>query len=673
MLLINPHTSFFFREEAQMVSEEGLNAYGALTWGQFFIYQGFNDKAGWMHTSSSVDNIDEYLETVTKQPDGSYTYRVGTEEKPLIAKKIVVPYKSANGLAQKEFTTYRTHRGPIVKQSPNGTKWVSMRLMEEPLKALAQSYLRTKARNLAEYKKVMEAHTNSSNNTLYADADGNIAYLHSNFIPKRDAKFDFTKPVDGSNPATEWNGVLTFDETPNVVNPKNGWVYNTNNYPFSAAGPGNSPSQKAFPPYVDAGSENPRGVHAIKVLSGKKGLTLDTLITEVAYDSYQPEFEIQIPLLLKAHAAAASSNPLKAKTADAIAVLKDWDYRWSAASVPQSVATFYGEDLWQRVAADARKANVSVYEYMKSRATPQQRLESLAAAIDKLAADFGKWQTPWGDINRFQRNDGAIVQKFDDSKASTPVHFASARWGSLASFGARAYPGHQEVVRHQRQQLCGGGRIWRSGEGQGRDRGRPEQRARLEALRRPGGSVCDRQPSRCLLLSRTVEGPHRARIQAGAVRQANRPTGQQADRKKDREMTTAKGTFDVKITPQASDLAPEGPNLGRMSLDKQFHGDLNGAAKGEMITAAGLAVKESAAYSAVERVVGNAARQEGQLRPAAHRHHESRHTAASTSPSCPTRPPASSSGSPARWTSSSKASCTRTCSSTSCRRADSIH
>ena len=182
-------------------------------------------------------------------------------------------------------------------------------------------------------------------------------------------------------------------------------------------------------------------MHAIKVLTGKKGLTVDTLITDVAYDSYQPEFEIQIPLLLKAHAAAPASNPLKAKTADAIAVLKDWDYRWSAASVPQSVAIFYGDDLWTRVQADARKASVPVYEYMKSRATAQQRLESLAAAMDKLAADFGKWQTPWGDINRFQRNDGAIVQKFDDSKPSTPVHFPSARWGSLASFGARAYPG----------------------------------------------------------------------------------------------------------------------------------------------------------------------------------------------------------------------------------------
>src|SRR5688572_17253530 len=245
-LLINPHTSFFFREEAQMVSEEGLNAYGALTWGQFFIYQGFNDKAGWMHTSSSVDNIDEYLETVTKAADGSYTYRVGKEDRPLVAKKIVVPYKTPSGMQQKEFTTYRTHRGPLVRQADG--KWISVRLMEEPMKALIQSFSRTKARTLAEYKQVMEAHTNSSNNTLYADADGNIAYLHSNFIPKRDSKFDWTKPVDGSNPATEWNGVLSFDESPNVVNPPNGWVYNTNNFPFSAAGPGRSRSSRTTRP-----------------------------------------------------------------------------------------------------------------------------------------------------------------------------------------------------------------------------------------------------------------------------------------------------------------------------------------------------------------------------------------------------------------------------------------
>jgi len=436
-LLINPHTSFFFREEAQMVSEEGLNAYGALTWGQFFIYQGFNDKAGWMHTTSSVDNIDEYLETVTKTADGRYTYRVGTEERPLTETKITVPYKSGTGVANKEFTVYKTHRGPIVR-SVDG-KWVSVRMMQEPLKALNQSYSRTKARSLDEYKKVMAIHTNSSNNTLYADADGNIAYFHSNFVPKRDPRFDWTKPVDGTNPATEWNGLHSFDESPNSVNPPNGWVYNTNNYPYSAAG-ANSPKQKDFPAYMDSGTENPRGVHAIRVLDGKQGFTIDSHIA-AAYDSYMPEFEIQVPLLLKAHAAAAASNPLKAKVADQIAVLKDWDYRWSVTSVPTSVAIFYGEDLWQRVSPAARKAGINTYEYMKSKATAQERLESLAAAADKLQADFGKWQTPWGDINRFQRNDANIVQKFDDAKPSTPVMFASARWGSLASFGARAYPG----------------------------------------------------------------------------------------------------------------------------------------------------------------------------------------------------------------------------------------
>jgi acyl-homoserine-lactone acylase len=440
-LLINPHTSFFFREEAQMVSEEGLNVYGALTWGQFFVYQGFNDKAGWMHTSSSVDNIDEYLEAVTKKADGTYSYRVGAEERPLTVTKITVPYKSGSGLAQKEFTVYKTHRGPIVREADG--KWVSIRLMQEPMTALTQSYSRTKARTLAEYKMVMDLHTNSSNNTLYADADGNIAYFHSNFIPKRDPKFDWTKPVDGTNPATEWNGVLSFDETPNAVNPPNGWVFNTNNFPFSAAG-ANSPKQRDYPAYVDSGSENPRGIHAIRVLDGKKGFTLDGLIA-AAYDSYLPEFEILIPRLLKAYDQTPAGNPLKTKLADQIKALRDWDYRWSATSVPTALAVYWGDDLWQRVTPEARKASVSNYAFIEKKATPQQTLESLAAASDKLAADFGKWNTPWGDINRFQRTTSDIVQKFDDAKPSTPVSFTSARWGSLASFGARTYPGTKKM------------------------------------------------------------------------------------------------------------------------------------------------------------------------------------------------------------------------------------
>ena len=333
LLLINPHTSFFFRSELQMTSDEGLNAYGASTWGQFFIYQGFNERVGWMHTSSGVDNIDEYLETIVQKPDGYY-YKYGSEERKVVAKRIVVPYKTANGTAQKEFTVYRTHHGPIVREADG--KWIAVRLMEEPMKALNQSYSRTKAKNYKEYKQVMDLHTNSSNNTIYADADGTIAYFHSNFIPRRDPKFDWTKPVDGSNPATEWNGVLSIDETPGLMNPASGWLYNTNNWPWSAAGT-SSPKKADFPVYVERNTENPRGIHAIKVLDGRKDFTLDSLVA-TAYDSYLTEFDIVLPPLFKAYDQTPATNPLKKKVSEQIAMLRGWDRRWAVSSEPTAVA-----------------------------------------------------------------------------------------------------------------------------------------------------------------------------------------------------------------------------------------------------------------------------------------------------------------------------------------------
>ena len=441
LLLINPHTSFYFRSEAQMTSAEGLNAYGALTWGQFFIYQGFNERAGWMHTSSGVDNIDEYLETVTKKGDG-FTYRYGSEDRPIAVKKITVPYKTATGMAQRDFTVYRTHHGPVVREADG--KWVSVRLMEEPLKALQQSYLRTKAKNYKAFKETLDLHTNSSNNTIYADADGSIAYFHANFIPKRDPKFDWSKPVDGSNPATEWHGVMSVDETPGLLNPATGWLYNTNNWPWSAAGP-NSPNKANYPAYVDRGiEESPRGFHALRVLDKKKDFTLTSLIA-AAYDSYLPAFEVLLPRLLKACDAAPASNPLKAKLTDQIAALRGWDYRWSVSSVPTSLAVYWGEELGRRVGDQARKTGVTADHYMMNSATADQQLQALAAASDALAADFGKWNTPWGDINRFQRLTGDIVQPFRDAGPSIPVGFTSARWGSLASFGARSYKGTKKM------------------------------------------------------------------------------------------------------------------------------------------------------------------------------------------------------------------------------------
>ena len=442
LLWINPHTSFYFRSELQMVSEDGLNAYGAVTWGQFFIYQGFNATAGWMHTSSGVDNIDEFLETVTwrRGSEGSYpVFLAGRQEVAVQQRPQYITVKTGAGPVIKTINVYYTAHGPVVRKEAD--RWVSVSLMANPIKALTQSYTRTKARDLAAFRKIMDLHTNSSNNTVFADASGNIAYFHSNYIPRRDTTFDWLRPVDGSNPATAYRGVLSFDQTPNVVNPPSGWVYNSNNWPWSAAGEGSSPKRVDFPRYVETGTEEtPRGYHALRVLTGKSDWSM-TSLTAAAFDSYLPAFERMLPPLLAAYDQLPATDTLKSKLAEPIAALRAWDYRWGAESVPTSVAVYWGEQIGRRVLPTARAAGVSVITYVgDSRASAADLLSALSAAVDKLTSDFGSWKTPWGDINRFQRINDDIASHFDDAGPSIPVPFTSSIWGSLAAFGARPYP-----------------------------------------------------------------------------------------------------------------------------------------------------------------------------------------------------------------------------------------
>lgn len=388
-----------------------------------------------MHTSSGVDAVDEYLETVTKNGD-RYSYKFGSEDRPIEVSAIVVPYKTDKGIAEAKFSVYRTTHGPVVRES-NG-KWVSIKLMQTPIKQLEQSFLRTKANDYKSYLKTMELYANSSNNTIFADADGDIAYFHGNFIPKRDTHFDFTKPVDGSNPATDWQGTLTVNEAPHLLNPASGWLYNSNDAPWMASGP-SSPKKQDYPAYVEQGTESARGLHAVRVLESKKDFTVDSLIG-AAYDSYLTWFARPMPALIQAWDKAPDSDPLKAKLAEQIAVLRKWDLRWGVDSVPTSLAVFWGHEIERRARAGALEDETPLYNYVATKVDPHVLLESLAAASDRLTADFGTWKTPWGNINRFQRIDDAIYPHFDDTQASTPVAFTSAIWGSLASFGARPYP-----------------------------------------------------------------------------------------------------------------------------------------------------------------------------------------------------------------------------------------
>lgn len=432
MLLINPHTSFFFRGEIHVVSEEGLNAYGAVTWGQFFVYQGFNEDTGWMHTSTRLDFMDDFVEDVFEQ-DGVLSYRYGEEIRPVEVSQVTLKYRDGDGVSERTFPTYHTHHGPITGAIDGN--WVATSLNWDPVNALKQSFIRTKLENHDQFREMMDIRTNSSNNTVYADSSGNIAYYHGNFVPRRDPAFDYSQPVDGSNPATDWQGLHTVDEIVTLLNPANGWIQNTNATPFTAALE-YSPRRDDYPVYMAPDPENFRGIHAVQVLTGVNDLTLDGLI-ELAYDPYLPGFEVLLGGLIEAYDADPAAHP---ELAEPIEALRAWDRNIALESVALTLSHFYGMHAHQNANLPAEMAAASDMEktnYFGSGLPAVDRLRLFSETVAKVEADFGDWKTPWGEVNRYQRLDGAIDQKFDDTAPSIPVEMASARWGALAAYGNR--------------------------------------------------------------------------------------------------------------------------------------------------------------------------------------------------------------------------------------------
>lgn len=435
LLLINPHTSFFFRAELGMESGEGLHVYGASTWGQFFIYQGFNDRVGWMHTSSGVDSVDEFAETIVRR-GGRTFYRYGLEFRPVRIRPIVIRVRQPDGsLKPRTFTTYATHHGPIIRAE--GSRWIALALMNRPVPALQQSWLRTKARNFSTFMEVAALQANSSNDTVYADADGRIAYLHPQFVPVRDDRFDYRDPVDGSDPATDWRGLTPLSALPEVRNPRTNWLYNANDAPWRAAGP-DSPRRAAFPRYMDTAGANPRGDHAVRLLGEARALTPDGL-RRIAYSPWLPFFDELIPEMAELGWRRDQVTDTLPRENDALRLLAGWDRRWSADSEATTLAVFWGEELWE-LAGRRPPRHGNMWVAMRA-LTLGEKFDALIRALDRLEREWGSWRVRWGEVNRFQRNDGAIVQTFSDDRPSNPVPFPSARWGTLASFASRSYPG----------------------------------------------------------------------------------------------------------------------------------------------------------------------------------------------------------------------------------------
>lgn len=438
ILYINPHVTFYFRTEVQMVSDEGLNAYGAVTWGNFFIYQGFNAHCGWMHTSSYADVADVYEETISKKGNAFY-YQYNGQQLPVTVKHFSIRYKKGATTQSIPVTGYYTHHGPVMGNR-NG-KWLSLREHNRSLEALEQSWLRTKATTFAEFKKVMDMRVNNSNNTVYADDQKNIAYWHGNFMPIRDPKFDWSLPVDGTTKATEWKGLHAVDEMIHIYNPASGFIQNCNSTPFTAAG-SSSPDKKNFPAYMSLDGQNARALNAAKLLSDASAITLDKII-RIGYSHYLGAFDILLPPLFKAYDSLAPNDSIKIRLSAAVELLRQWDRNSSATSIATTIAIEWATRLAAQLPAlkgqGAASHVTDSYERMVTGIYSKEKLVLLSQTLADLQKRFGSWQMKWGDVNRYQRNETSTNTAFDDHKESWPVGLASAAWGSLPSFNGRRF------------------------------------------------------------------------------------------------------------------------------------------------------------------------------------------------------------------------------------------
>jgi len=464
MLYINPHVPFYFRSEMHMVSEEGLNVYGAVTWGQMFIYQGFNEKCGWMHTSSYADVADVYLEKISKK-GADFTYEFEKEQLPVSTRNIEIKYYDGGILKTKLITTYKTHHGPVMGSKEG--KWLSLHENNRSLNALLECWTRTKAKNLKDYTTALKLLANNSNNTVYADADGNIAYWHGNFMPKRNnPNYDYTRPVDGSIKATDWNGIHGLDEIVQSINPLNGWLQNCNATPFTVAGK-NSPNAEKYPSYMAPDGENPRGLNAVRLFEGIDKINLDELI-KIGYNKHLTAFDILLPSLISESKKIQTDTSIERRRKNlmtvemekAIEYLEKWNHDADTNSIAQTIAIMWMAEInnptgnfpfkpsTEEEGTQIVKRYLSINDYKIN-----LKLYCLNNVLNNLKRTYGAWEIPWGQINRYQRVDPGT--SFDDAAPSLAVAQTSSKFGQLPAFESKIMIGAENKRTQKRYGYSG--------------------------------------------------------------------------------------------------------------------------------------------------------------------------------------------------------------------------
>ena len=422
MLFINPHLPFFGPGqvyEGHVHSDEGWNFTGYTRFGFPFPYVGHNENGGWVSTDNAADLTDVYSETFD-DPARPLAYKYGNGYRLATERVEEIRVKTATGLETRKFTMRKTHHGPIL--AARDGKPLSIRMAKfESDGWLREWYDMTRATSLAALKRAMAPLNMLFGNVMYADRQGNTWYLYNGAVPKRDPRFDWTRPVDGSDPATEWQGYHTIDELPQLTNPKTGWMQNCNTTPFLLTSEGN-PDPKQFPKYMVQEGDNPRGAISREILSSKTKFTFDEW-GRFAFDTRVMNAGKRLPGLiaaLKQHLETGEQAQLREVYGELV--------RWNQRSANDSVAmTLFS--LWhERVSRDEKQ---------------NQLAAALTEVINGLQRDFGTWKVAWGELIRLQRIDESKSEEFQDTRSSIAVSGVNGNDGAVFTLYAAPMRGQK--------------------------------------------------------------------------------------------------------------------------------------------------------------------------------------------------------------------------------------